>query len=323
MSDPDRCTTCWEPLDRGNVTCRVCGEDNSPDARGRDATELDGPDETDGEVEVPDFLDQLGDWSEVKHEIIERYAHAYTTILAKQKFKRIVYIDGFAGSGVALDRSGDLVAASPTRALEVRPSFTELHFIEQDARKVHELRRWIGHDTRVVIHQGDANNLLISRVLPRCRFEDYARGLCLLDPYGLTVDWHVLVTIGAMKSVEIFFNFMVVGANRNVLWKDPSRVPPKRLALMDRIWGDRSWLESAYQPTTDLFGTSSRKIGGNEALIQAYRRRLQKVAGFKFVPDPIPMKNSRNATVYYLFFASPNETANRIVNDIFRKFRPT
>jgi hypothetical protein len=37
----------------------------------------------------------------------------------------------------------------------------------------------------------------------------------------------------AMRSVEIFFNFMVVGANRNVLWRDPARVSKKRRELSD------------------------------------------------------------------------------------------
>jgi three-Cys-motif partner protein len=124
-----------------------------------------------------------------------------------------------------------------------------------------------------------------------------------------------------MRSVEIFFNFMVVGANRNVLWRDPARVSRKRRELMNRVWGDESWLDVAYRPVQDLFGTRQHKIGGNDALIDAYRKRPQEKAGFGFVPEPIPMKNSRNATVYYLFFASPNATANKIVTDIFRKYR--
>ena len=52
-----------------------------------------------------------------------------------------------------------------------------------------------------------------------------------------------------------------------------------------------------------------------------FRERLQKAAGFKFVPQPMPMRNSRGAVVYYLLFASPNETGARIVNDIFNKYR--
>jgi three-Cys-motif partner protein len=52
-----------------------------------------------------------------------------------------------------------------------------------------------------------------------------------------------------------------------------------------------------------------------------FRKRLQKVAGFKYVPHPMPMRNEKGALVYYLFFASQNQTGARIVKDIFDKYR--
>jgi hypothetical protein len=48
---------------------------------------------------------------------------------------------------------------------------------------------------------------------------------------------------------------------------------------------------------------------------------LKKVAGFKPVPEPLPMKNSNNAVVYYLFFASHKDVAQKIIDDIFERFR--
>ncbi len=42
--------------------------------------------------------------------------------------------------------------------------------------------------------------------------------------------------------------------------------------------------------------------------------------GFERVPDPLPMRNSKGAIVYYLFFASQKDTAEHIVLDIFRKY---
>jgi three-Cys-motif partner protein len=317
---PERCVTCGELLERDQPVCRACGEDHDPRA---EPTAPDAQQEEDDYIVHPD-LDQLGDWSTIKHEIIENYGREYTTILSKQAFlKRLLYIDGFAGSGIAQDReTREIVAGSAYRMLmDVQPPFHEYHFIDNDPQKLDMLRNLVGDDPRVQCHLGDANRVLMNEVLPRCRYEDYARGLCLLDPYGLTVDWDVLKTIGKMGSVEIFFNFMVVGANRNVLWKDPSRVSAKRRALMTRVWGDESWLSDLYRPVTNLFGTTQQKIAGNDALIRAYQQRLKNVAGFKYVPDPIPMKNTRNATVYYLFFATQNETADRIVRHLFEKYQ--
>jgi len=44
---------------------------------------------------------------------------------------------------------------------------------------------------------------------------------------------------------------------------------------------------------------------------------LRKIAGFKKVPEPLAMRNSRGSTVYYLFFASQKGTAEDIVKYIF------
>jgi hypothetical protein len=59
---------------------------------------------------------------------------------------------------------------------------------------------------------------------------------------------------------------------------------------------------------------------GNEEIVAAFRDRLKKVAGFGYVADPLPMRNSGNAIVYYLFLASPKAVAEKIIRDIFRKY---
>jgi hypothetical protein len=59
----------------------------------------------------------------------------------------------------------------------------------------------------------------------------------------------------------------------------------------------------------------------NSAIVAAFRDCLNKVAGFEFVPEPMPMINSKNAVVYYLFFASPKPVAKTIITDIFERHR--
>jgi len=59
----------------------------------------------------------------------------------------------------------------------------------------------------------------------------------------------------------------------------------------------------------------------NQAIVAAFRDRLKNVAGFQHVPDPLPMKNSNNAVVYYLFLASQKAVGERIIGDIFAKYR--
>jgi three-Cys-motif partner protein len=89
---------------------------------------------------------------------------------------------------------------------------------------------------------------------------------------------------------------------------------------MDRAWGDRSWRQAAYTTQPGFFGEIEEKAG-NRAVVEAFRKRLMDVAGFKYVPEPMPMRNLKGSVIYYLFFASPNETGGRIVQDIFNKYR--
>jgi three-Cys-motif partner protein len=94
---------------------------------------------------------------------------------------------------------------------------------------------------------------------------------------------------------------------------------------MNRFWGDESWRAVTYEedPQGHLFEDSVKvKVDdANEKIAEAYRQRLVEVAGFKFAPRPLRFPNSLGATIYYLFFASPDPTANKIVTQIFDKYR--
>jgi len=107
--------------------------------------------------------------------------------------------------------------------------------------------------------------------------------------------------------------------NRNVLWRHPEGVDAADLQRMNAFWGDESWRNVAYTTTRDLFGHPEKE--DNAVVAEGFRQRLLRVAGFKHVPEPLPMRNSKGATVYYLFFASQKPTAEHIVTDIFNKYR--
>jgi three-Cys-motif partner protein len=145
----------------------------------------------------------------------------------------------------------------------------------------------------------------------------------VLDPYGLHLDWKVIAQAGRMKSIELFLNFPVADINRNVLWRDPEGVTDAQRARLTRFWGDDSWKQAAYAPARQhgLFGSQPDEKVSNEEVAEAFRRRLNEVADFAHVPAPVAMRNSKNAVVYYLFFASQKPVAGEIVEQIFRKYR--
>jgi three-Cys-motif partner protein len=141
----------------------------------------------------------------------------------------------------------------------------------------------------------------------------------LLDPYCLNVNWDVLYKAGQMGSVEVFYNFMIMDANRNILWTNPDDVPPSQIERMNAFWGDNSWRKAAYEASRGLFGEMLEKTT-NRAIIKAYQTRLIKIAGFKYVPDPMPMRNIKGVEIYYLFFATHNEIGAKIARSIFKKY---
>lgn len=265
-------------------------------------------------------IDEIGPWSEVKLDIVREYAQAYSKILSGQKKLRLhhVYIDAFAGAGVHKSRSTKgFVPGSPLNALNVSPAFSEYHFIDINQARVGALQQVAQRRTNVFVYEGDCNQVLLREVFPKVLYKDFRRGLCLLDPYGLHLDWQVIYTAGQMKSVEIFLNFPIMDMNMNVLKHNPETVPPEQAERMTRYWGDESWKSAAYSTTGNLFGYEEKT--DNEAVTEAFRNRLRTIAGFKYVSEPLAMRNSRDAVVYYLFFASPKPVALQIVKDIFKK----
>jgi three-Cys-motif partner protein len=267
-------------------------------------------------------LDEIGYWSEVKLDIIKEYAKAYSVIMnAQRNIQKYLYIDGFAGAGEHISkRTKEYLPGSPLNALNVEPSFKEFHFIDLDGGKADALRKSCLDYSNVKVYEGDCNDLLLQKIFPLAQYSDYRRALCLLDPYGLHLNWQVVYTAGQMESIEIFLNFPVMDMNMNVLWRNPDKVEELQLARMNAFWGDESWRNVAYTKTKGLFGDIEEKAT-IEQVVKAYQNRLKEVAGFAYVPDPIPMRNSTGAILYYLFFASPKETGAKIVKDIFDKYK--
>jgi three-Cys-motif partner protein len=266
-------------------------------------------------------LDEIGPWSEIKLDILRDYAAPYSRILSSNNFHH-GYIDAFSGPGLHVRKKGkEEVLGSPLVALEVEPPFKEYHFIDLDGEKIGFLKKQVGSRDNVMFYTGDSNIMLVDSVLPRFSYAKRTRALCVLDPYKLTLDWNAVRSAGTSRAVEVFINFPVMHMNRNCKQEKVSQILPGELLALDRFWGDRSWHAAMFKPSRQMnfFEEEDLDKTGNPDLVNAYCERLREIAGFGFVAEPLPMRNSRNAVVYYLIFAGPNQTGWRIVQDIYRK----
>lgn len=289
-----------------------------------------------GAEESDQNLDEIGEWSVDKLEILKAYAEQYALILQNQitpsgvRQLRFGYIDGFAGAGEHVHKTTrERIPGSPMNALQLRHRFDEYHFVDLDPERVDRLRKLSAGNGSVQVHQGDCSAVLLNHVFPRFRYEDRRRALCFVDPYGMHVKWDVLKTAGVMRSIEIFLNFPVADINRNAKRARIEDVAPEHRIRMTALWGDESWHSAMFAPSKqasffDLLGgpeSADLEKASNDTLAAAFQERLKSVGGFSFVPTPVPMRNSRNAVVYYLFFAGNNSTGYKIANHIFGKYR--
>jgi three-Cys-motif partner protein len=277
-------------------------------------------------TEVSFAPDEIGPWSEIKLEIIEKYGPAYTQAFAgKGRSLKKFYIDGFSGAGLHLSKAtGARVEGSPARALKVAPPFDAFYFIDMNKDKTDYLRKQCEGRPNVTIFTGDCNEHLTRDVLPKVQYERYTRALCLLDPYGMHLNWEVIQQAGQSRAIDMFLNFPIMDINRNAFTRNPDKATAESIERMNRFWGDDSWKQVAYVESTQrsLFGDPPDLIKqDNETIAAAFRERLRKVAGFAHVPEPLPMRNSNNAVLYYLFFAAASKTADKIIRDIFANYR--
>lgn len=173
-------------------------------------------------------FDELGHWSELKLEIVEKYGGAYTGAFRNAPNLKKYYIDAFSGFGSHVSkRTKQQIEGSPARALKVTPPFDGFYFIDMDAGKTAHLKTFCEGKSNVHIHTGDSNSYLTKVLLPTIQFRKFNRALCMLDPYGLHLDWEVMLQAGQSKAVDMFLNFPVMDMNRNAFWHNPDDVPKR------------------------------------------------------------------------------------------------
>ena len=112
---------------------------------------------------------------------------------------------------------------------------------------------------------------------------------------------------------------MIMDINRNALRRNRDRAVQGKIDQLTRLWGDATWEAAAFDSSGNLFGDPEKV--SNEQFEAAWRERLKKKAGFKFVWNPMPMTTRTKSVIYYLYFASQKPVAAGIVHDIFKKYQ--
>lgn len=267
-----------------------------------------------------------GNWTEAKMKIIIDYAKAYLIIMDKQPWAKILYFDGFAGSGlIAVDGAEETVKGTSLRILEIQKPkpFDIYYFVEKDGKIKAALEaniqaNYFGKNAHVF--KDDCNTKLLA-MANFLRKDKKFRALAFIDPYGMSVNWE---SIAALKDLGIDLWILVptgVGVNR--LLKNNGDISEAWLTKLEKFLGlSRKEIKDHFyktEVTNTLFGeevTISKEKSTIVKVGALYKLRLGTV--FKFVSEPFLMRNSTNSIMYHFMMATNNKNALNIANDVIK-----
>ncbi len=235
-----------------------------------------------------------------KHAILGRYLRAWTPILSQGGFPEIVYIDGFAGPGrYSKGEDGSPVIALKAALGQTVPITATLQylFVEKDPKRAEcldEVVRAKPHPTnfRVTVRGGVTFEDAYGDFLKTDIFESRRTtpAFAFIDPFGWSgVPFGIVADILSRVSCEVLVTFMYEEMNRFLAHSDQGE-------NFDLYFGTRAWRDVL---------TLSDPRERNRALHDLYLRQLREVARAKYVRS-FEMRNMRDVTDYYLFFATNN-----------------
>ncbi len=271
-----------------------------------------------------------GDWTRVKIEILVEYAQAYLNIMKDKMFFKLLYFDGFAGSGSIVKNNEigiELTVGAAKRIVEIedpRP-FDIYYFVEKNKNKIDSLKK-------ITLDQFPSKNIYLKNEDCNIKLIDLSnylrnpvnrnvRTLAYIDPCGMQVEWR---SIEALRGLNIDMWILVpTGMGVNRLLTKSGRISEAWLGRLEKFLGiEKSRITDLfYSKGPTLFEEFTHVQKEDKAIEKSaalYAERLDEV--FDYVSQPYELLNSSNSVMYHLFLTSNNQTAVKIANDIVRKY---
>jgi three-Cys-motif partner protein len=275
-----------------------------------------------------------GDWTSQKIEIVVEYTQAYLQIMESRSYWKLLYFDGFAGSGTICQESDtgtNVIEGAAKRILAINEprSFDTYYFVEKTKTKAQELREMIDRDffdKKPISHvaEEDCNEKLKDMAnFLNGRGKAY-KVLAFIDPCGMQLKWESLAALEGF-SVDTWILVPLGMGVARVLTND-GQISESWMNKLEAFLGMQEneirnfFYESYGQP--NIFGGEDEIIYKKEKTIEKagelYRTRMKTI--FKHVSQPFLMKNSNNNIMYHFILGSNNKTAVKIADDVVRKW---
>lgn len=291
-----------------------------------------------------------GQWTEDKLDCFQKYVKAYLTIMNayREKFRwKLVYFDGFAGSGsreqslVTDEKAMSLFGEELHDASELHPyqgaaervvqieqqmrGFDEYWFIDKNEQNITSLELKLAeYQTRgkKMFRPNDANEEVLN-LGRRLREHPKTKVLCLLDPFGMSINWDSIVAL-AGNGIDLWILVPTGSIVNRLIQKNGELRYPEKLedffGLPQQVIFDRFYEKK--EAEANLFDMGREEVRKVKNIIgeidQLYRDQLGQI--FPYVtPEPLVMRNSRGLPIFHFVCASHNETAVKIAQQIINK----
>lgn len=292
-----------------------------------------------------------GNWTENKIDILIEYAKAYLVIMNKYTIKfpnwRLMYFDGFAGSGLILNEQKnedgqallfeseeeikEIIVGAAKRILEIEEprSFDEYYYVEKDDDNIQRLKentKDIFPNKSIHLVNEDCNKKMLdmSKFLQSAKGRNY-KVLAYIDPCGMQVNWESIESL-SKQSIDMWI-LIPTGMGTNRLLTKSGQISDAWIEKLEKFLGmDRdSIINYFYKESeqTDLFGEHQTKMTKTDKAIEKsaelYSDRLKEL--FKYVSKPYILRTKSNVILYHFLMVTNNPTAYNIANDIVSKNR--
>jgi len=237
----------------------------------------------------------IGAWAEDKHFYLDKYCHMFAVGTSKKWPKRY-YIDLFSGPGRAINRETEQESdGSPLIALS--HPFTDFIFVEAnpesfEALKVRTEPLLAGRQATYIL--GDANDVLSDIV--KSVQQQGSLSLVFADPFTIQLKMRTIKWFAEHFRADLLLHFPYGTYLQRVLPQSQTELSEKSLVALDEFFGSTDWR-----------GLRTHKPNPRKYL-DLYESKLHEL-GYKTGNNYPSMKNSRNATLYYLVLASRNQLA--------------
>lgn len=232
------------------------------------------------------------------HSMDKLYFVAYFAALfsggMKNKWATRAYVDLFAGPGMCLDdTTGKEFDGSPLRALGCRTPFTHLFFNDINSKFVEALtqrQERLFPDAEVRYYNLDCNEAVspISRDLPRG-----ALVLAFIDPWTYEITFDAIAALTKDHQIDLIVTFHSTPIKR---------AAHLQIAAVDKFLDDTDWRKRYWAAQGDFTNPPTK------VLIDTFQKGLSERLRYRFFGDPEVIKNTMEAPMYYLLFASRNRT---------------